>query len=461
MTINNLTTLSLLNVLSRTTQAQESVMSRMSTGRRINRGADDPAGLLSLTKLNSEVTGVNAAINSNQRTDTVLSVADGALTQIGTLLDDIQRLANETANDAALTAEEKVANQAQIDDALASIDRIISSTQFNGQKLLDGSLGISVSTTATKITDVRVYSRKSGTTDTSLSVKMTAAASYAAASQVMTTSAAATINFSVQGKTGTAVITVAAGDKVSAVAYKINQAKTQTGVSAAVNASNTNLRLYSTAYGSDAFLRTKLLEGSGVSDKYDTGADAKVTVNGQTAAVDGKTVSFISNGSSLTFEIASAFAVNDTVTLAVKGSGGATFQLGTATTTLATIGIDGVYTANLGTKTDGYLSSVASGGTNSVLNNPSAAASVAAIAARQISQLQGRLGGFQKFQVRTALASLSDVKQGLEKARSVINDVDYAVESAELNRQNILLQSAMSLLGLANQQSSQVLSLLR
>ena len=120
-----------------------------------------------------------------------------------------------------------------------------------------------------------------------------------------------------------------------------------------------------------------------------------------------------------------------------------------------------MYTANLGTKTDGYLSSVASGGTNSVLNNPSAAASVAAIAARQISQLQGRLGGFHKFQVRTALASLSDVKQGLEKARSVINDVDYAVESAELNRQNILLQSAMSLLGLANQQSSQVLSLLR
>jgi flagellin len=96
-----------------------------------------------------------------------------------------------------------------------------------------------------------------------------------------------------------------------------------------------------------------------------------------------------------------------------------------------------------------------------VLTNPSQAADIARTAARQISTLQGRIGGFQRFQVQTALNSLNDTKEGLEKARSVIRDVDYAVESAELNRQNILLQSAMSLLGLANQQSAQVLALLR
>ena len=52
-------------------------------------------------------------------------------------------------------------------------------------------------------------------------------------------------------------------------------------------------------------------------------------------------------------------------------------------------------------------------------------------------------------------------KKGLEDARSIIGDVDYAAETAELNKQNVLLQSAISLLGLANQQSSQILSLLR
>jgi flagellin len=461
MTINNLNTLSLLNILTKTSNAQDNVMQRMATGSRINRGADDPAGLISVTKLSAELVSVNAAIGSNQRTDTVLGVADTALSQVGSLLSDIQRLASETANDAALTSEEKVANQSQIDDALVSIDRIIGGTQFNGKKLLDGSLGINFSTDATKITDVRVYSRKSGSTDTTLNVKMAAAASYATVSQVMVTSAAAAINFSVQGKTGTAVITLATGDKVSAAAYKINQTKSQTGLSASVNASNTNLQIYSTAYGADAFVRTKLLEGTGTSDKNDTGADAKITVNGQQAAVDGNTVSFIGASTSATFEIATAFAVGDTVTLTVNGSGGATFQLGTNANTLATIGIDGMQSAMLGNKAGGYLSSLASGGTNSVLTDPSTAAQIAATAQRQVSQLQGRIGGFQKFQVRTTLASLNDVKQGLEKARSVINDVDYAVEAAELNKQNILLQSAMSLLGLANQQSSQVLSLLR
>ena len=75
--------------------------------------------------------------------------------------------------------------------------------------------------------------------------------------------------------------------------------------------------------------------------------------------------------------------------------------------------------------------------------------------------MQGRVGGFQKFQVRTAVDALNNNKEGLSKVQSVINDVDYASASAELNRQNVLLQSAMSLLGLANQQSTQVLSLLK
>ena len=77
------------------------------------------------------------------------------------------------------------------------------------------------------------------------------------------------------------------------------------------------------------------------------------------------------------------------------------------------------------------------------------------------TEQRGRIGGFQKFQVRTSLASLNDTKEALTKARGVINDVDYAAETAELNRQNILMQSAISLLGVASQQSSQVLSLLR
>jgi len=464
LTVNNIGTLTLLNILNKTTTAQDKVLQQMSTGSKINRGADDPAGLLALTKLDGELTAVNAGITNNTRTDAVLGVADNALAEIQNLVNEIQRLANEAANDAALTADEIAANQAQIDDALASIDRIVSTTNFNGRKLLDGSLGINytISGTAGDITDVKIYSRSSEIDSDGLTLTITLvnSAANAVVTSVMTTSTSEDTTFTVQGKLGTAVIQALSTESVSSVAAKINRAKNQTGVSAVV--SGAVLNLYSVDKGTDAFVRTKLIQGSGVSDLSDSGTDAVVTVNGQQTAVDGDHVVYAGNGINLSFEIGT---LTDTTYLIIRGDGdgksGATFQLGTNSSTRATIGIDGVYTAQLGTAADGYLKSLASGGENSLLEDPNQAALIARKAALQVSTLRGRIGGFQKFQVRTSLNSLNDVKEGLEKAKAVIKDVDYAVASAELNRQNILLQSAMSLLGLANQQSAQVLALLR
>jgi len=463
LTVNNVGTLSLLNVLNKTTDAQQSVLEKMSTGFKINRGADDPAGLLAISQLDNELTAVNAGIASNQRTDVVLGVADNALSEIGSLVNEIQRLANETANDAALTAEEIAANQAQIDDALASIDRVVSTTNFNGKKLIDGSLGINSELTAGaagNITDVKVFSRTPGTADVDLTIGLTNSAATAVTSSVMTTSTTADTTFSVQGKLGTAVITALSTENVSSVAYKVNQTKSQTGVSAVMSGAVMNL--YSTDKGTDAFIRTKLIDGNNVNDKSGTGTDAVVTVNGQTTAVDGDHVAYSGNGINLSFDLGT---LTSTATLQIKGKGdgnsGATFQLGTNSSTRATLGIDGVYTAQLGNASDGYLRSLGSGGAHSLLTDANGAATIARKARLQVATLQGRIGGFQKFQVRTSINSLNDAKEGLEKAKGVINDVDYAVASAELNRQNVLLQSAMSLLGLANQQSSQVLSLLR
>jgi len=460
LTVNNVTTLSLLNILNRTTTAQENVLYRMATGHKINRGADDPAGLLALASLDSELTAVNAGIQSNQRTDALLGVADGALGQISSLLEDIQTLANQSSNDAGLTADELAANQAQIDDAISSIDRIVRNTQFNGLKLLDGSRAINTTVgTAGAITDVKVYSRRAGNDNTTLTVERESAASNAVVTSVMTTTTTEDTTFSVQGKLGTAVIEALSTENVSSVAYKINQATAQTGVSAAV--SGTVLNLYSSDKGTDAFVRTKLIDGSGVADNSDYGADAVVTVNGQQTAVDGDHVAYTANGISVSFELG---ALTSTVVLTIKGNSdgdsGATFQLGTTSDTQATLGIDGVYSAQLGNATEGYLKSLVSGGGNSLLDDPAQAATVARVAGSQVATLQGRIGGFQKFQVRTSLDSLTDTKEALSKARGVIDDVDYAVETAELNRQNILMQSVISLLGVASQQSAQVLSLL-
>lgn len=465
MTISNTNTLSLLNILNKTASAQESVLHRMATGKKINTGADDPAGLLALTKLNSQLTAVDAGISNNQRTDAMLSVADSSLTQIGSLMGDITRLANQTANDAALTSDEIAANQSQIDDALSSIDRIVGSTNFNGKNLIDGSLGINYAVAdATKISDVKVYSRKAGTDDATLTVNLTSAAENAAVSGILTGTSTHTRNFMVQGLLGTAVISVASSEAVSSVVAKVNAAANQTGVSATYVSASTQMDLTSMAAGSSAFVRTKLIDGAGVAEKNARGTDAVVTVDGQKAAVDGNHVNFSGNGISLSFENAMTTAGSTTISIygdGASGRSGATFSLGTNGEALATLGIDGLYTAQLGNQTDGYLKSLASGGANSLLSNPTQAATIARAAAKQVATVQGRIGGFQKFQVRTAVDALNNNKEGLSKVQSVINDVDYAAESAELNRQNVLLQSAMSLLSLANQQSTQVLALLK
>ncbi len=466
ITVTNMNTLSLLNIVNRTGMAQSNTMTRLSTGSRINSGKDDPAGLIAMRSLDTELTAVNAAISNNQRTNSMLNVADKALTEVASLVNEIKGLAIAAANADGISADELAANQSQIDEAITAIDRIIGTTEFNGKKLLDGSLGIQVSGVDTaKITDLHVFSRDPDS-DTSLTVELQSAAEKAQYT-VATTSATAATSISIQGKDGQAVIEIAAGENLSATAAKINAATAQTGVAA--SASGGNLTLLSSDYGSDAFVRVSIVDPNTTDTSFsagsDYGEDASVTVNGQATAVDGLEVSYSANGVSLTFNLTEDY--NDgtetgSETFTISGSqGGATFQLGTTSDTRSTIGIDGLYSAQLGSAVKGYLSSLKGGGTNSLVNDPNQAAAIASAAAEQIAKVQGRVGGFLKFQVGTALNQQEATRESLTSALSTIRDVDYASETAELNRQNVLMQASISLLGLANQQSSQVLSLLR
>ena len=459
LTISNPNAVTLLNILNRTSMAQSNVLTRLSTGSRINTGADDPAGLIALRDVDTQIAAVGAALSNNQRTDAMLGVADSSMTEIASMLDDIQELAQKSSNSAGLSASELAANQAQIDNAIAAIDRIVATTEFNGQNMLDGALALNTTTAGSKVTDINVYSRGNTTGSKALTVSVTGAASQAHATAATSNYAGAT-TLSIQGKLGTAIVDIASGVSLASAAVQINDAKAETGVSAVI--SGGDMFAYSTEYGSAAFARVEVLSGGGgyYKNNYDEGADATVTVNGQSAQVDGLNVNHSAGGYDLSFNLTSTFTSgSETVTIAADG--GATFQLGTETNTRMTIGLNGMQTNRLGSTDTGYLSSLKSGGANSLYEDPAAAAQIAKEAARTLSRAQGRIGGFQKFQVKTSINALEATNAGLLSTRSTIADVDYASESAELSKQQVLMQSAMSLLGLANQQSAQILSLLR
>lgn len=469
LTVTNTNSLTLLNILNRTQNAQSKVLTQLSTGSRINRGKDDPAGLIAVANLETELRSVDAALSNVQRTDALLGVADNAYKEIGKQLQDIVALAQASANSAGLSASEIAANQAQIDNAIAAIDRIVSTTSFNGKKLIDGSQGVNVAVTgagAASFSDIAVYSRPTDGGDLALSIAKTADASQAVLTVFNLSSDSATVgatgSISVQGALGTAVIDIASGDTAATIRTKINNTSAQTGVTAdnAGTSNSGDVRLLSQDYGSAAFVRSTNLSGTIFTEGRDEGIDATVTVNGVNAAVDGTTVYFNQNGLSLAFQVnATGGAASATFTL--SGNSGATFQLGTESSTRSTIGIQGAFSHELGQSGLGYLSDLRSGSSADLQSDPGLAARIAKAAASQVAVLQGRLGGFQKFQVGAALNQLTSVKEGLTSAKSVIADTDFAAATAELNQQNVLLQSAISLLGVANQQSAQVLALLR
>ena len=102
ITVNNLNSLKLLNILDRTSFDQSNTLTQMSTGSKINAGRDDPAGLIAMRGLETELRAVDASITNNQRTNSMLSVMDKALGEVATLLNEIKDLAISSANEDGL-----------------------------------------------------------------------------------------------------------------------------------------------------------------------------------------------------------------------------------------------------------------------------------------------------------------------------------------------------------------------
>ncbi|MBI1825443.1 MAG: hypothetical protein HYR83_03575 [Planctomycetes bacterium] len=268
-----------------------------------------------------------------------------------------------------------------------------------------------------------------------------------------------------------------------AIVTAINGAKAQTGVSAIQN--STNIKLNSSDYGTDAFVSVAVLSGGSVNTTYGTatsdgnttndiqnitkqaGKDVNVTINGQKAASDGLNVFFNNNGLDISFSLTSAFGSGNTsattsTSFTVKASGGATFQLGTTASTQETIGIDSLGTFNLGGSNGAAKLSELKSGFSKALGTDAAGALTAVRAAiSDVAGIRGRLGGFQKYQVESSINALQAAQTGLSQATSAIGDTDFAVATSQLNREQVLIQSGLQLLGVVNQQSSQILALLR
>ena len=114
------------------------ILEKLATGQRINRGKDDPAGLITSENFRAVLAALDAETRVMQRVDSVANVAESALSEISGLLVEATGLAVASANTAGVSDAERAANQMELDSIVFSINRIANSTSFNGDRLLDG-----------------------------------------------------------------------------------------------------------------------------------------------------------------------------------------------------------------------------------------------------------------------------------------------------------------------------------
>src|SRR6187397_3650387 len=141
----NVSSLIAQRVLRRNNDSLNKSLERLSTGLRINKGADDPAGLIASENLRLEKAGISQAIDNAERASNIIGTAEGGLTEVSSLLTELQQLVSQAANTGGLSDEELAANQLQVDSILGTINRIAGSTSFQGAKLLNGNYAYATS----------------------------------------------------------------------------------------------------------------------------------------------------------------------------------------------------------------------------------------------------------------------------------------------------------------------------
>ncbi|MGE5607673.1 MAG: flagellin [Bacillota bacterium] len=469
----NVSALSAQRGLAKSQRTLNDTLQRLSSGLRINRGADDPAGLIASEGLRSEMAGIQQAIDNSERASNVISTAEASLGEVASLLLNIKELVVEAANTGAMSEDEIEANQLQIDSAVASITRISNTATFAGLNLLNGSLDyVTSGVDATDINALHITQANFGTNPTVPVQVQVLTAAQQASLQFQTSSIASSITLEIKGTEGVDVLTFTSGTHASAIAYAVNRITDSTGVRVElINSANaaSGITFKSADYGSKSFVSIQARNGSfntvdstGAARKRAIGVDALATINGALTVGDGLNIKLNTTSMDLELTLDESFS-SGTSSFNIIG-GGAKFQLGpqVSSNQQISLGIQSVAASNLGDADVGFLSDIVTGGYASLINNGASSASrIVERAIRQVAVLRGKLGAFEKNALQTNINSLNIALENVTSSESSIRDADFAEETSNLTRAQILTQAGTSVLATANSTPQTVLSLLQ
>jgi flagellin len=444
-------------------------LERLSSGYRINKGADDPAGLIISEQLRAQITGIKQAVENSQDAVNLIGTAEGALNEINELLRSMRSLALHSSNLATVDTDQIEANQAEIDSAINSIERIANTTKFANKYLLNGAQSFVTSgINSAHFQDLSIDRAQFGDNPNLLvQYAVTQSASYAQITTNITGNLQDNVTIQITGSKGSQQISFASGSTVAQVVNAIQLLAPNTGVSAS-------------AVGGAVVFRTQ---------DYGSAAEARVNViddGAETFLVGGDTVA-VANGQDIGGNINGAVAVGKGTELSVSNAGfigslnfediqavtgtsgnfyvtqqGLVFQLGDRTNPneQESFGIENVNPFNLGVS-QGRLSELKTGGQYDMLSDSDQAVFIIDEAINDVSSLRARLGAFEVNTLQTNINSLGVAVENLTSSESRIRDVDFAAETVEFTRAQILVQAGTSIAAQANAATQSVLQLLQ
>ena len=375
-------------------------LEKLSSGYRINRAGDDAAGLAISEKMRAQITGLNTAQKNAQDGVSLVQTAEGALTEVHSMLNRMVELADQSANGTYDNAVDRANLQKEIASLKDEIDRIADSTNFNGINLLDGSL--STSTTSTLNT-------AAGGTNAGVDLKFTFTDQFKGKE----------INVKLEHK-------ASAGDKIEAVV---------------ADDGTITLKIDATKDHSASAIKEALANAT--TDAVAKEDKAKMKSLLASATVTGTGITTVKN--------AADFAIKEGKTTPAKGKS-LTLQIGDTSKDFnqMAVSVGDMHGEALGIADIDISTQV--GAQTAVDKIKSAINSV--------SSTRGDLGAIQN-RLEHTINNLSVTSENMTAAESRIRDVDMANEMMAYTKNNILVQSSQAMLAQANQLPQGVLQLLQ
>jgi flagellin len=500
----NIASLNAQNNLSHSQGALQTSLQRLSSGLRINSAKDDAAGMSISSRMTSQINGLSQAARNANDGISMSQTAEGALSATSDLLQRMRTLAVQAAN-GTNSSSDRTSIQSEVSQLQQEMNRVANTTQFNGQNVLDGTLnnaqfqvGANANQTisfsvgnaqASAIGNNGVAATANGDTAGASSFAGTVAGSIGA-----NKNAVQTLTIQGNGTTATAAF-AAAGATAFAMAAGVNAASGSTGVSATAT---TTATLGNFTAGSQTFV----LQGAPTS----TGAANPVTISvsmatatdvgGLTAAINAQSgvtginaVADTSTGKialtqSQGYDIGvtnKIFANNSTTLTGSTGTAKALVRgaadaaaVGDSMTVGGQLSFNSASSFTVGTSAAGTVFTAAANSSalasvanidvtqlaNGVPTGANSALQVIDSALANINNSRASLGAIQN-RFASAVSTLQTTTENITAARSRIMDTDFASETANLTRAQILQQAGTAMLAQANQVPNGVLALLR